>query len=194
MQPAYIHTFPDRAALRMWLRLHHDTEKECWVACSRTAKIPAGCLYYLDVVEEALCFGWIDSTCKQHNGIPIQRLTPRRKKSQWTELNKERCRRLEVLGLMTEAGRCTLLDTDADSFHIDAEILQALQADPIVWQNFQTFHPLYQRVRIGNIQLKRGTPLYQQRLHKLIRYTRQGILFGEWNDKGRLLNYNTYHS
>ena len=55
-------------------------------------------LRYMDVVEEALCFGWIDPTCKNDGGIPLQRLSPRKKGSRWTELNKERCRRLENWG------------------------------------------------------------------------------------------------
>ena len=57
--------------------------------------------WYIDAVEEALCFGWIDSTVKKlDNGITIQRLSPRKKGS-----NKERCRRMEKLGKMTQAGK-----------------------------------------------------------------------------------------
>ena len=66
---------------------------------------PAGVLPYIDVVEEALCFGWIDSTLKKlPDGRLAQRLSPRRKKSHWTELNKQRCQDLEKRGLMTPAG------------------------------------------------------------------------------------------
>ena len=60
-------------------------------------------------VEEALCFGWIDSTLKRlPDGRLAQRLSPRRPRSHWTELNMERCRSLEERGLMTEAGRRAL--------------------------------------------------------------------------------------
>jgi uncharacterized protein YdeI (YjbR/CyaY-like superfamily) len=66
-------------------------------------------LPYLEIVEEALCFGWIDSTLKKlPDGRLVQRLSPRRKGSHWTELNKERCRELESRGLMTDAGRKAL--------------------------------------------------------------------------------------
>ena len=59
--------------------------------------------------EEALCFGWIDSTLKRlPDGRLAQRLSPRRKKSHWTELNKQRCQELESRGLMTPAGRDAL--------------------------------------------------------------------------------------
>lgn len=96
--------FTQRQQLRDWLQEKHASAKECWVVMSR-AKNPVGVLPYLDVVEEALCFGWIDSTMKRlPDGRLAQRLSPRRKKSHWTELNKERCRRLIQEGKMTDAG------------------------------------------------------------------------------------------
>ena len=61
---------------------------------------------YIEVVEEALCFGWIDSTLKRlPDGRLAQRLSPRREKGHWTQLNMDRCVDLEDRGLMTEAGR-----------------------------------------------------------------------------------------
>lgn len=96
--------FTQRQQLRDWLQGNHASAKECWVVMSR-AKNPMGVLPYIDVVEEALCFGWIDSTLKRlPDGRLAQRLSPRRKKSHWTELNKERCRRLIQEGKMTDAG------------------------------------------------------------------------------------------
>ena len=100
--------FTERQLLRDWLQENHASAKECWVVISR-AKNPVGTLPYLDVVEEALCFGWIDSTLKKlPDGRLAQRLSPRRKKSHWTELNKKRCQELESRGLMTPAGRNAL--------------------------------------------------------------------------------------
>ena len=61
---------------------------------------------YIEVVEKALCFGWIDNTLKRlPDGRLAQRLSPRRPKSHWTQLNMDRCVGLEDRGLMTEAGR-----------------------------------------------------------------------------------------
>ena len=91
----------ERGEFREWLSQHGTTETECWIQVRRGRPVDADALYYLDAVEEALCFGWIDSTQKQLNGIRMQRFTPRKKTSPWTELNKERVRRLERLGLMT---------------------------------------------------------------------------------------------
>ena len=95
--------YSDRSQLRAWLQENHSKEKECWVVMSRSKTPPAGVLPYIDVVEEALCFGWIDSTLKKlPDGRLAQRLSPRRKKSHWTKLNMDRCIDLDDRGLMTQ--------------------------------------------------------------------------------------------
>ena len=96
----------DRAVLRRWLMDHHRQERERWVASYRGKQALPDALPYLAVVEEALCFGWIDSTVKRMpDGRLAQRLSPRCKGSHWTDLNRQRCRDLEHRGLMTAAGR-----------------------------------------------------------------------------------------
>ncbi len=99
-------TFTNRRQLREWFERNHLSESSCWVACNRSKMAKPDTLPYLDIVEEALCFGWIDSTLKKlPDGRLAQRLSPRRKGSHWTDLNLQRCRDLESQGLMTEAGR-----------------------------------------------------------------------------------------
>ena len=101
--------YSERSQLRAWLQENHSKEKECWVVMSRSKTTPPGILPYIDVVEEALCFGWIDSTLKKlPDGRLAQRLSPRRKNSHWTKLNKERCADLERRGLMSPAGKKAL--------------------------------------------------------------------------------------
>lgn len=98
--------YSERRHLREWLEANHATAKECWVAMYKAKQSALPCLSYIDVVEEALCFGWIDSTLKRlPDGRLAQRLSPRRKRSHWTQLNKQRCRDLQRRGLMTKAGR-----------------------------------------------------------------------------------------
>lgn len=180
----------NRDELREWLIKNHNTEDECWVVVKRGRPIDNGTFWYIDAVEEAMCFGWIDSTTKKmSNGITAQRLAPRRKGSVWSELNKERCRRMERLGRMTNAGRSVLPDMSENGFVIDKDILTALQADPEIWENFQNFPPLYQRVRIDTIQIKKKQPdLFNSRLQKLLKNTKVDVMYGEWNDNGRLLD------
>ncbi|MBO4379958.1 MAG: hypothetical protein J5784_03040 [Muribaculaceae bacterium] len=95
----------NRDQLRQWFVKNHATVKECWVTANRSKTPRRDAIAYVEVVEEALCFGWIDSTQKKlPDGRNAQRLTPRRKGSHWTELNKQRCRDLIERGLMTQAG------------------------------------------------------------------------------------------
>ena len=186
MTPINLLDARDRDELRRWLEKNHATEKECWVAVKRGKPAQDGTFAYIDAVEEALCFGWIDSTCKKlSDTVTIQRLTPRRKGSGWTELNKERCRRMEEAGRMTEAGRSALAEA-AQKFEIDEDVLEALRAVPEAWRNFRSFPALYRRVRIDNVQRKRKNPeLFRSRLQKLIEYSARGVMYGQWDDYGR---------
>jgi len=180
----------NRAAFRDWLTRHAAEESECWISVKRGRPIDPDTFYYLDAVEEALCFGWIDSTQKRIGQLRLQRFGPRKKGSPWTELNKERVRRLEKLGLMTDAGRAVLPAMGARSFRMDPEIASALK-DARAWTKFQSFPPLYRRVRAYNVAFyKNRNPLiYEKALAHLIAETKQGRMYGEWNDYGRLLDY-----
>ena len=155
--------------------------------CHRGRPTDTDHLWYLDAVEEALCFGWIDSTLSTADGQPLQRFTPRRKGSPWSELNKERVRRLEHLGLMTDAGRAVLPPMGPRSFAFDTELVAALKASR-AWTAFRRFPPLYQRVRAYNTTFykQRDPDTYRRALNHLIEETRKGHMFGQWDDYGRL--------
>lgn len=178
-----------REALRNWLQLNCSTEKCCWVIVSITPKPET--LLYLDVVEEALCFGWIDGIKKKNSENQlVQRLSPRVKKSSWTELNKQRARRLEKLGLMTDEGRKVLPDLSDNAFIIDKAIEERLRETELIYENFIGFPELYRRIRIDTIiQVKNNPELFEKRLNKLIENTKNNKMYGAWNDNGRLINY-----
>ena len=99
--------FGNRSELRQWLKENYDKEKCCWVVTYRSKCPPEWpAIPYIEVVEEALCFGWIDSTLKRlPNGRLAQRLSPRRAKSHWTQLNMDRCVDLENKWLMQKVSR-----------------------------------------------------------------------------------------
>lgn len=185
--------FTTRKDLRNWLVANSKTETECWLVMS--ISIQTDTLLYLDIVEEALCFGWIDGVKKKlPDNRLIQRISPRSKRSNWTELNKARVRRLEALGLMTTAGRAVLPEMGPNLFEWDARIVKALQQDDVVYQNFRTFPILYQTIRIDTIQsYKKDTELFNKRLEKLIKYTKANKMYGSWHDNGRLLDDNQKH-
>lgn len=179
-----------RSEFRTWLEANSQTESECWLKLKRGRPVNDGNFYYIDAVEEALCFGWIDSTHKEVGGVRMQRFSPRKKGSLWTELNKERVRRLEKLGLMTDEGRKVLPPMGKLSFKIDEDFRKAL-VEARVWTKFRAFPPLYQRIRAYNVTFykQRNPASYRQSLAHLIDETANGRMFGEWNDYGRLLEY-----
>ena len=180
----------DRHALRAWLEQNSATQTECWVVVKRGQPKDEDAFWYLDAVEEALCFGWVDSIHKEVDGVRMQRFTPRKPKSPWTELNKERVRRLEKLGLMTDAGRAVLPPMGPRSFRVDEDVQAALKAARC-WAKFKRFPPLYQRIRAYNVAFykSRNPQTYEKALANLIARTKRSEMYGEWNDYGRLLDY-----
>jgi uncharacterized protein YdeI (YjbR/CyaY-like superfamily) len=177
---------PCRAQWRSWLLANHATETEVWIVSDKHSVLPS--IAYLDSVEEAICFGWIDGIAKRISETEkAQRFTPRRARSNWTELNKERARRLIRLGLMTDAGRLTLPDLSA-KFEIASDIRAAIKHQPKAWQFFQELPDLYIRVRIGYIEEVRRQPdEFNRRLQNFISKTAARKMFGNWNDGERLL-------
>ena len=97
-----------REDFRRWLEENHRSKKEIWLVQYKKATHKPS-LNYVEAVEEALCFGWIDGLEKSLDSERYAlRFSPRRPRSNWTETNKERARRLIAEGKMTEAGRATL--------------------------------------------------------------------------------------
>lgn len=180
-------TITTRKELRNWLKANSTTEKYCWIIVS--IKAEPNKIQYLDAVEEALCFGWIDGLKKKISETQTaQRLSPRTKKSSWTELNKERARRLERVGLMTARGRDILPDMTEASFKIDETIMERLREDSEIYGNFMTFPEIYRRIRIDTIQNYKDQPeLFEKRLAKFIKNTKANKMYGMWHDEGRLL-------
>jgi uncharacterized protein YdeI (YjbR/CyaY-like superfamily) len=176
----------DKTKWREWLDKHHKTLTEIWLLFDDRSAEPT--VTYLDAVEEAICFGWIDGIQKRFSPDELaQRFTPRKRRSNWTELNKERARRLIRLELMTEAGSAILPDLNA-KFIVAEDIMQVLRAKPDAWSNFLGFPELYRRVRIGYIEEMRKNPdEFDRRLQNFVSKTSDNKMFGNWNDGGRLL-------
>jgi uncharacterized protein YdeI (YjbR/CyaY-like superfamily) len=183
----------DRTAWREWLEKNHKTLTEIWLLSNvRTAsplenRPEESTVKYLDAVEEAICFGWIDSIQKRFSTHELaQRFTPRKKRSNWTELNKERARRLIRLELMTKAGTATLPDLNA-KFIVAEDIIEVLKAEPNAWSNFLEFPDLYHRVRIGYIEeVRKNRSEFDRRLQNFVSKTANNKMFGNWDDGGRL--------
>jgi uncharacterized protein YdeI (YjbR/CyaY-like superfamily) len=169
----------DRRKWRAWLKKHHETETEIWLVFPNKASGKKR-LPYNDAVEEALCFGWIDSIVKKHSpDSAAQRFTPRRKGSPLSEMNKARIRRLHEAGQMEPAGLATIGDLLNEPFILPADIEEALRADDTVWRNFEAFPDSYKRIRVGWVDGSRQRQdVFEQRLNYFVRMTRQNKRFG----------------
>lgn len=179
----------DRNEFRAWLLANHALAQECWANVKRGIPKDDNTFWYVDAVEEAMCFGWIDSTYKRlrPDQPVVQRFVPRQPGSNWSELNKARCRRMIRLGRMTAFGRAVLPDMDRSHFKIDRRIKRALKRRPGAWDFFCQCPPLYQRVRVDTIQIKANQPkLFHARLRKFADACQNHQLIGQWNDGGRL--------
>ncbi|RMG19260.1 MAG: hypothetical protein D6730_21820 [Bacteroidetes bacterium] len=172
-----------RAEWRAWLQQHHATKTEVWVRLFRKATGKPS-LPYDELVEECLCFGWIDGVVKKlDEESRVQRITPRRKKSFLSELNRQRVWKLQKLGLIHPAGIAALgeqIGSPDDSLEIPEWVLEQLQAEEQVWENFQQFSYYYQRLKIGWIKEsgKYRPEEAQRRLNYLIKMTREGKRYG----------------
>jgi uncharacterized protein YdeI (YjbR/CyaY-like superfamily) len=177
---------PTRREWRAWLAKNHDKEKDIWLVYYRkeTGK-PR--ISYNDAVEQALCFGWIDSTVKKINEEQFaQRFTPRKKNSSLSQANRERIIKLVAQKKMTQAGLDAVAqafqpsEKDRSEFTIAPDIMGPLTANNEAWKNFQKLPESYKRVRIGYIESRRrhGQEMFQKSLQHFIDMTARGKRFG----------------
>jgi uncharacterized protein YdeI (YjbR/CyaY-like superfamily) len=105
---------PDRRSWRSWLTAHGESSPGVWLAIGKKGGTVTE-LTYSDAVEEALCFGWIDSTTRSLDPDRFQQLfTPRKPGGTWARSNKERVERLTRAGLMTPTGLARIEEAKAD--------------------------------------------------------------------------------
>jgi len=145
---------------RVWLEKNHFSTSEIWLIYYKkhTKKETVS---YNEAVEEALCFGWIDSLVKSiDTQTYMQKYTPRRKNSIWSELNKTRVQKMISEGKMTQAGYDQIeiakkngqwekAYSSKTEFEMPKELLKALKANPIAFKNFYNFPPSGQNNYIG---------------------------------------------
>jgi uncharacterized protein YdeI (YjbR/CyaY-like superfamily) len=127
-----------RADWRKWLEAHHATESEVWL---RYEKKHTGrrALTWSEAVQEALCFGWIDTTVKRESDESyVQRFTPRKKGSKWSAVNQRHAKKLIEEGLMTDAG-LVVIDWTPPKKRVEAlpkALERELKKDKTAWKNF----------------------------------------------------------
>lgn len=170
----------ERASWRAWLERHHHTQSEVWLVYHRkeTGK-PR--ISYNDAVEEALCFGWIDSNQRSVDDERFaQRFTPRKRAGGLSEMNKQRVRRLAREGKMTPAGMAMIGDAlEEEPLTLSADVEGALKKHPDAWKNFQAFPESYRRIRIAYVESARRRPEeFAKRLRHFAEMTSRNKRFG----------------
>ena len=176
-----------RRAWRAWLTKHHTKAREVWLVYykkpSGKPRIP-----YSDAVEEALCFGWIDSILKPIDAdCYTQRFSPRRTGSKLSPMNRERVRRLIAARRMTKAGLDSLrhvfdhraIAQENLRWRVPVDILRRIKRDRATWTHFQRFPESYKRIRIGWIEgARKRRAVFEQRLRYFLKMTAQNKRFG----------------
>ncbi len=164
---------------RAWLKKNYQTEKEIWLIYpNKGTGRPR--IEYNDAVEEALCFGWIDSTAKtldeEHTA---QRFSPRRPKAKYSQANQERLRSLTQQGKVTKEALDSLGDILTEKFEFPPDILKAIRVNKEAWKNYQKFSDSYKRIRIAFIDGARTPPEeFKKRLRYFIEMTEKNKMFG----------------
>lgn len=164
----------DRKEWRDWLSQHFESEREVWFVFPTLASGESG-VSYNDAVEEALCFGWIDGragTLDATHGL--RRFTPRRKGSPYSQPNIERLLFLDREGMIHPKVKPTVEALLQTPFVFPKDILEEIEKDPIVRENYQNFPEPYKRIRVAYIDAARKRPEeFQKRLANFILKTRE---------------------
>jgi uncharacterized protein YdeI (YjbR/CyaY-like superfamily) len=164
---------------RNWLKKNYKIEKEIWLVYYKKGTGKPR-IEYNDAVEEALCFGWIDSIVKTlDEERTVQRFSPRKPKAKYSQANIERLRSLVAQKKVIKEVADTLGDVLNEEFVIPPDILQAIKANKEAWRNFQKFSDSYKRIRIAFIDGVRNRPEeFKKRLRYFIQMTEKNKMFG----------------
>lgn len=165
----------EREIWRGWLAENFETKSEIWLVFPMKASGDKSILYN-DAVEEALCFGWIDSTIKHIDPTHrAQRFTPRKKGSPYSRPNIERLIWLEECGMIHPSVREDVLLIIRAPYIFPGDILDAIKADADAWKNYEKLSEPYKRIRIAYIDAARKRPAeFKKRLESFIKKTREG--------------------
>ena len=169
----------NRREWRAWLKEHYRSDKEIWLVFNKKRSGKPR-ISYNDAVEEALCFGWIDSTTRKVDDERFaQRFSRRNPKSPYSQANKERLRDLIRRKKVARDLLAELKDILHEEFLIPPDILKAVRTSRDAWKNYQRFSEAYKRIRIGYIDGARDRPEeFKKRLRNFIAKTEKNKLFG----------------
>ncbi len=175
----------DRDEWRAWLEKNHAAEREVWLIYYKrhtgSPRIP-----YDDAVEEAICFGWIDSTVRRLDEEKYaQKFTPRNDKSKWSELNRRRAGKMIKEGKMTEAGlakfrkagkpdaKAAAMRAPGKKLAVPPDLKEALAANQKAQENFDNFAPGYRKLYIRWILAAKRPETRTKRIKQTVKWSSQ---------------------
>ena len=173
----------DRSAWRRWLTERHEQREAIWLVFHKKTSDGTSPSYE-EAVEEALCFGWIDSTAKRlDERRNLQLFAPRKPRSTWSASNKERVARLEREGLLAPAGIAAAPTGSPYAAkpkipELPAYIARALKANPAAWRFFQQLAPTYRRHFVAWIHLAKRPETREKRIRESIALLAAGKKLG----------------
>lgn len=173
-----IHHVETRAQWRSWLETNHERARGVWLCSWRSATGRPRCPYP-EVVEEAICFGWIDSTTGVlDDDRGLQLVTPRKARSPWTRLNRQRAARMEAAGLMTDAGRRSIdlaqrngwwtISDPVEDLIEPAALAAALDADPAARASWDLFPPSARKIMLWWVISAAKVETRQRRIDEIV--------------------------
>jgi uncharacterized protein YdeI (YjbR/CyaY-like superfamily) len=180
--------FKSQADFRKWLQKHHATADELWVGYYKKESGKGG-LSYKQALDEALCVGWIDGVVNRIDADSyMQRWTPRRARSIWSNINIRRATELRDAGLMAPAGLAAFAARDPKrsgvySFEnrpkaLDAAREQAFRANRKAWTFFEAQPAGYKRLMIWRVMEAKQDATRDRRLDQLIKASADGRRIG----------------
>ena len=176
MSPTF---FKTPSAFRAWLQKHHRTRSELWVGYwKKSTGVPS--ITWQESVDEALCFGWIDGIRKSVDARSyMNRFTPRRPGSVWSEVNTRRALALIKEGRMRAAGRKAFEARDPEKtvvyqFELDPPLLATLKAHRAAWAFLQAQPPGYRKRVVWRVMSAKQLETRARRLRELIEISASG--------------------
>lgn len=173
-----------RQTWRKWLEKHHASESEVWLVFHKR-RTGVTSIRYDDAVEEAICFGWIDSIVSRLDDLRYARkFTPRRADSKWSTINRRRYADLKARGLLAAAGlerAPTGRSGDAPrppASEVPPYIEERLKTNRRAWSFFEQLAPSYRRAYIGWIDSAKREETKERRLREAVKLLAAGKKLG----------------
>jgi len=171
--------FPERKAWRAWLQEHHVEDGHVWLVFFKKGTGVAS-MDYVEGLEEALCFGWIDGLKKRIDEQRYAyRFTPRKKASKWSPTNIRLAQKMIAQGKMTQAGLTVFenripydegfLKAKAGGTDLPVEIMNRLKANKTAWKNFTELSPGYKKQYVAWLTSAKKEETTRRRTEKAIR-------------------------